>query len=224
MTLRNRYPLSSSFSTTTCFLYLYHFLSRPPTHYMGSARWACHTLRDMLSVAAYRVCLWNWSRCSDDVARQAGYTKDRQMLRERDRVSARGSLFPERNIDLIISSSLLLAPARFLCERGWVTKTGERIEADGEWRRQRERETDKGLMAPQLYSLGSAVYSNGTGSRLIIYPHNLSSGVAPKHSIITTSARAAVKHFSQQALKMLYLSIWNAHPSCSSSSLSITSY
>lgn len=70
----------------------------------------------------------------------------------------------------------------------------------------KEKETDKGDDgATAVFSLcqahSSVLYSNGTGNRLIIYPHNLSSGVAPKHSIITTSARAAVKHFSQQALK-----------------------
>lgn len=223
MTLRNRHPLSSSFSTTTYFLYLYHPPPPPPI-----------TWEVPVELVTHSVTCWAWLLIwfACEIGRDAPMMwPDRPAVQKTGRCcgseteSQRVAAYFLRGI--LIWSSLppfFWLPLRSSVKEVEWQRQGERIEADGELRRQRERETDKGLMAPQLYSLSSAVYSNGTGSRLIIYPHDLSSGVAPKHSIITTSAQAAVKHFSQQALKMLYLSIWNAHPSCSSSSLSITSY
>lgn len=221
MTLRNRHPLSSSFSTTTSTFFIYHFLS-PHRLYEKCVSSLSHSVTGCVRLLIWLACeighnarmMW-----SDKLAIQ-------KTGRGRRRESDRGNVFPERNIDLIISSfsSSSSFPQTVLGERGWVTKTGRLKESEGD----REKETDKGMMAPRQCSLcqahSSALYNDGTGNRLIIYPHILSSGVAPRHSIITTSAQAAVKHFSQQALKMLYLSIWNAHPSCSSSSLSITSY
>ncbi len=171
-------------------------------------------------MAAYLTCLWNWPRCSSDVVRQTGYTKDRQPegLRVRERKPISCEEYWSDHLFLPSSSPSSIR------QRGRLSDKDRGEERE----RKRVKETDKGMTAPQQCSLcpahSSAPYSNGTGNRLIIYPHNLSSGVAPKYSIITTSAQAAVKHCSQQALKMLYLSIWNAHPSCSSSSLSITSY
>lgn len=56
-----------------------------------------------------------------------------------------------------------------------------------------------------ILSAGSIFWccSNCEEDGLIIYPCNLSSGEAPKYSIITTNVGAAVKHFSQQVLEML---------------------
>lgn len=49
--------------------------------------------------------LSDWPQCSNDVVRQAGI-KDGQRWQECKAESERGGLFPERNIDLIISFSL----------------------------------------------------------------------------------------------------------------------
>lgn len=123
------------------------------SHYMGTACRACHTLRDMLSMAAYLACLGNWPRCSNDVVRQAGYTKDWQ--RQKETQSQREEAYFLRGILIWSSppsSSFSSFPQIVRRERGWVTKTGERIEAEREWRKRRQI---RGMMAPQPYSLSA---------------------------------------------------------------------
>lgn len=170
--------------------------------------------------------LWDWPQCSNDVVRPAGYKGQAETARARQRVrEGRPISWEEYWSDHLFHPSSSSSAFFSEGEVEWHRQgRGHRLK-ESEW--DGEKDTDKGMMAPQQHSLcqaySSVLCSSGAGNRLIIYSHNLSSGVAPKHSIITTNAQAAVKHFSQQALKMLCLSIWNAHPSRWSSSLSITS-
>lgn len=211
---------SSSFSPLSLSL----LLSLPPTHCMRTACQACHTLT--LTCSAW---LLIWLACeighdapmiwSDKLAIQKT-GRGRRRHPKSQTVEAhflRAILIWSSPLSLF---QLQLLPSDSLQRKKLSDK--DRGEDRG-WKRQIRGWRDR-ICILSTGHRSSVVYRNCEGNRLIIYPHNLSSGVAPKHSIKTTSAQAAVKHFSQQALKMLYLSIWNAHPSRSSSLLSIRSY
>lgn len=120
------------------FLYLYHSITSPTPHpiYMGSACQVCHIVCDMLSKAAYLVYLSNWPRCSNGVVRQAAFTKDRQERDRERRLVSWGECWSDH---LFLPSSRSSSfPQTVLRGQGWVTKAGERIEAEREWARQGE--------------------------------------------------------------------------------------
>ena len=223
MRFRNRHPLSSSFSNTTLSL----SLSLP------SIVWELHvelvTLRDRLFKTAYLSCLWNCPQCSYTVVWQLAIHKTGIGRRRETECQIEGAYFL-RGISIWSSPPPFFVLYHLSSDSPQTKRLSDKDRGEnGGWNRVEEtKETDKKTMAPQKYSLcqtqSLALYGHGTGNRLIIYPHNLSSGVAPRPSIIATSAQAAVKYFSRQALKILYPSICNAHSSCSSSSLSIKSY
>lgn len=149
MTLRNRFSLSSSFST-------FYFDFSPHTHYIGTVCRACQMLCDMLSMAAYLACLWNWPWCSNDVVRRAGYTNDRQ--RQGEKTESQGeegyflrgiliwsSLPPLLQLQLLSSDSLWrkrLSDKDRREDRGW--KGVEEMQ---------KKKQIKGMTAPQQYSL-----------------------------------------------------------------------
>lgn len=171
-------------------LYLYHATITTTTHCIGTACWHCHMLHNMLSMAAYQAHeivhnapkMWPDKTVVKGRAETAGV---RQRVRERRPIS--WEEYWSDHLFLPSSSS-----SELFSQRKKLSDIDRREDAG--WNRVKERERKRQMRGWWRHSktYSSALYSNGTGNRLIIYSHNLSSGVAPKHSITTANAHAAV--------------------------------
>lgn len=135
--------MSSSFSTTTPVSYqppspiIWELCVKLVTHSITSWVYGCLSgLRD-------------WPQCSSDVVRQAGYKGEAVGRDSRSEIESEKASFLRG-----ISIWSCLLPFLFLRRRGWVTKTGERTEAETEWR-QRDSQGVDGATSPPGLQLSS---------------------------------------------------------------------